>query len=100
MMTAAERIMNTFNTLHHHPEISWEEVNTTRFLSELLTEYGGRVTTFADYTGVIGELGQGRPVVAVRADIDALQQVVDGELRTIHSCGHDAHMSMAVGALH
>jgi len=100
MMTAAERIMDTFNTLHHHPEISWEEQNTTRYLAELLAEYDCRVTAFADHTGVIGELGQGRPVVAVRADIDALRQMVDGELRAVHSCGHDAHMSMAIGALH
>ncbi|BBP86919.1 hypothetical protein BsIDN1_05370 [Bacillus safensis] len=46
---------------------------------------------------MIGEIGEGAPVVAVRADIDALWQEVDGEFQANHSCGHDAHMTMALG---
>ncbi len=49
--------------------------------------------------GVVGEIGEGSPVVAVRADIDALWQEVDGVFQANHSCGHDSHMTMALGTM-
>ncbi|MFT4413719.1 M20 peptidase aminoacylase family protein [Fredinandcohnia humi] len=93
-------ILDAFYHLHENPEISWEEVNTTAYVKELLERQGCRVRTFSDSTGVIGEIGEGKPVVAVRADIDALWQEVDGEFRANHSCGHDAHMAMVLGAVY
>lgn len=92
-------IIDTFNHLHEHPEISWEETNTTEYLSTILAKQGCRVRTFEDFTGVVGEMGEGQPVVAIRADIDALWQEVAGEFRANHSCGHDAHMAMVVGVV-
>ncbi|KYD05741.1 M20 peptidase aminoacylase family protein [Bacillus atrophaeus] len=94
-----ETIMDIFDHLHTHPEVSWKEYKTTEYITAKLEESGCRTRTFADCTGVVGELGEGSPVVAVRADIDALWQEVDGTFRANHSCGHDSHMTMALGTL-
>ncbi|MFD1706870.1 M20 peptidase aminoacylase family protein [Siminovitchia sediminis] len=95
-------VLDTFEYLHTHPEISWEEKNTSRFIQEQLEKAGCKVTTFSDCTGVIadfGEVSKGKPVIAIRADMDALWQEVDGTFQANHSCGHDAHMTMVLGAL-
>ncbi|KON90310.1 amidohydrolase [Sporosarcina globispora] len=89
-----------FNYLHENPEISWEEVNTTNYLRELLEQEGCRIKTFNDCTGLIAEIGNGNPIVSIRADMDALWQEVDGEFTANHSCGHDAHMAMVIGAMY
>jgi amidohydrolase len=92
-------IYRTFEHLHAHPEISWQEVETTRFLAERVRALGLKVTTFDDCTGLVAEWGEGKPVVGLRTDIDALWQEVDGEWRANHSCGHDAHMTMVLEAV-
>ncbi|WP_257348203.1 M20 peptidase aminoacylase family protein [Pseudalkalibacillus decolorationis] len=97
-----ERVLDTFHYLHEHAEISWEETETTKYIAKRLKESGCKVTTFDDCPGVIGEFGNfenNLPVIAIRADIDALWQEVNGEFRANHSCGHDAHMSMVLGVL-
>ncbi|KAA6448959.1 M20 peptidase aminoacylase family protein [Bacillus atrophaeus] len=94
-----DTIMDIFDHLHTHPEVSWKEYKTTEYLTAKLEASGCRTRTFSDCTGVVGELGEGSPVVAVRADIDALWQEVDGTFRANHSCGHDSHMTMALGTL-
>ncbi|RAL24206.1 M20 peptidase aminoacylase family protein [Thermoflavimicrobium daqui] len=91
------RLIEIFEYLHRHPEISWQEVNTTHYIANILHENNSKVTTFDDCTGVIGELGSGPITVAVRADIDALWQQVNGSFQANHSCGHDAHMTMVIG---
>lgn len=50
-------------------------------------------------TGLIAEIGSGEKAIGVRTDIDALWQEVDGVMQANHSCGHDAHMTMAIGTL-
>ena len=92
-------VEKVFDHLHTHPEISWKEVETTRYLKELLEAEGFTVETFEDSTGLVVTVGSGRPCVGLRADIDALWQEVDGEYKANHSCGHDAHMTLAVGTL-
>jgi amidohydrolase len=92
-------IFGTFDHLHAHPEISWKEVETTRYLVERMRKLGLKVTTFDDCTGLVAEWGEGTPVVGLRTDIDALWQEVDGEWRANHSCGHDAHMTMVLEAV-
>ncbi|GKV57181.1 amidohydrolase AmhX [Sporosarcina sp. NCCP-2222] len=97
-----EQVLNTFNHLHTNPELSWEEVNTTAYIKKQLEEAGCTVTAFDDCTGVFGDIGNFSgdvPIVAVRADMDALWQEVDGEMKANHSCGHDAHMTMVLGVL-
>ncbi|MBP1970777.1 amidohydrolase [Virgibacillus natechei] len=100
--TIEQRVMDTFHHLHNNAEISWKEVQTTSYIEGILKESGCTVRTFDDCTGVVGDFGNfnaGLPVVAVRADIDALWQEVNGEFQANHSCGHDAHMSMVLGLL-
>lgn len=96
IVSRGQTIDETFSYLHANPEISWQEVETTRYLVERMQALGLKVTTFADCTGLVAEWGEGKPVVGLRTDIDALWQEVDGEWRANHSCGHDAHMTMIV----
>ncbi|TCT19379.1 amidohydrolase [Melghiribacillus thermohalophilus] len=93
------QIMEMFRHLHSTPEISWEEFETTKYLKHFLEKQGLQVRTFDSSTGLVADLGRGKPVVALRADIDALWQEVDGKLQANHSCGHDAHMAMAAGVV-
>ena len=88
-----------FDHLHAHPEISWQEIETTKYLKEFLESEGFAVESFSDSTGLVVTVGSGSPCVGLRADIDALWQEVDGEYKANHSCGHDAHMTLAVGTL-
>ncbi|MFB7638831.1 M20 peptidase aminoacylase family protein [Peribacillus butanolivorans] len=91
------RIIEIFDHLHSHPETSWNEVNTTAFISNVLKENLCSVKKFKDCTGVIGEIGNGSFTVGLRSDIDALWQEVHGSFQANHSCGHDGHMTLALG---
>ncbi|GGB61623.1 amidohydrolase [Virgibacillus dakarensis] len=93
------RLNEVFAHLHQNPEISWEEQKTTTYIKQLFENRDCRITTFDDTTGLIIDIGQGEPVVALRADMDALWQEVDGVFQANHSCGHDAHMTIAIGSL-
>lgn len=93
------KVEQIFDHLHTHPEVSWKEVETTRYLKELLELEGFQVTTFDDITGLVVEIGSGEPCVGLRSDIDALWQEVDGVYKANHSCGHDAHMTITLGAM-
>ncbi|TQR18305.1 M20 peptidase aminoacylase family protein [Psychrobacillus soli] len=92
-------VESLFQHLHANPEISWKEFFTTAYLKDFLVREGFHVTTFDDSTGLIVTVGSGKPCVGLRTDMDALWQEVDGEFKANHSCGHDAHMTMAVGTL-
>lgn len=92
-------VLNWFEHFHAHPEVSWKEFETTKTIADILTSWQVRHETFTDVTGVIAEIGEGDEVIAVRADIDALWQQVDGTFQANHSCGHDANISMVLGAL-
>ncbi|KXH81834.1 M20 peptidase aminoacylase family protein [Sporosarcina sp. HYO08] len=92
-------IEKVFDHLHTHPEISWQEVETTKYLEQLIKNEGYEVTTFEDSTGLVVMAGEGEHCVGLRTDIDALWQEVDGVYQANHSCGHDAHMTIVFGAL-
>jgi len=97
-----QNVIKMYRYLHNQAEISWEEVKTTQYVEKILRENGCEVTTFHNCTGVIGKYGnfsKGLPVVALRADMDALWQEVDGVFQANHSCGHDAHMAIVLGVL-
>ncbi|MDQ0272826.1 amidohydrolase [Cytobacillus purgationiresistens] len=98
-MTFNNQILNWFEYFHKHPEVSFKEVGTTQRITEILDDLHIKHRRFEDMTGVIAEVGEGCEVIAVRADIDALWQEVDGVYQANHSCGHDAHISMVLGAL-
>ncbi|QKG84844.1 amidohydrolase [Kroppenstedtia pulmonis] len=94
-----ETILNWFEHFHAHPEVSWKEFETTQTIAAILDEHGVSYRRFSDVTGLIAETGEGDEVIAVRADIDALWQEVDGIWQGNHSCGHDANISMVLGAM-
>jgi amidohydrolase len=91
---------------HAHPELSNREDRTGARVAELLKGFGLEVRRLAGH-GVAGVLKGGRPgpVVALRADLDALpiQEAVDVPWKStvpgvMHACGHDAHTAMLLGA--
>ena len=61
---------------------------------------GYEVTRNLGGTGVVGIVkgAESGPVMLLRADMDALPFVIDGEHKAIHACGHDAHCSMVLAA--
>lgn len=86
--------------LHENPELSFEEVETPKFIANYLTELGVEVETGVGGRGVIGRIYGGKPgkTVALRADFDALaiQDEKDVPYRSkvagkMHACGHDGH---------
>ncbi|MDM5186852.1 M20 peptidase aminoacylase family protein [Bacillus sp. DX4.1] len=94
-----DRLNEIFQYLHENPEISWKEYNTTAYITKFLEEEGISYKVFDDCPGVVAEIGSGKPVIAIRADMDALWQEVDGEFKANHSCGHDAHMTIVMGLI-
>lgn len=100
-LTLKEEILKTFTHLHNYPELSWKETATTEYLQNKLKSLDLKTTTFNDCTGVIGEWigNQSGLTVALRADMDALWQNVSGKWCAIHSCGHDAHMTIVLAAI-
>ena len=95
----SSELQHIFNYLHANPEKSWHEFGTTQYIASYIKEMGLEPITFNDLTGLYVDIGSGSPVVGLRTDIDALWQEVDGVLQANHSCGHDGHMTMALGAL-
>lgn len=86
--------------LHQHPELSFHEVETPRYIASRLKELGVEVRTGVGGRGVIGTIRGGKPgkTVALRADFDALpiQDEKDVAYRStvpgvMHACGHDGH---------
>lgn len=91
---------------HSTPELSFEEFDTTKNIVDDLNKMGIETQTFSDYTGCIGTIRGKMPgkTVMLRADIDALPIEEKTELPfastngKMHACGHDAHISMLLGA--
>jgi amidohydrolase len=101
----AEDLVQLRRELHRHPELSFQEHRTASLLADRLATLGYRVKTGIGKTGIVAEIGNGGPVVALRADMDALpiQEQSDRDYRStvkgvMHACGHDAHMAMLMGA--
>ena len=93
------RLLAAFQYLHTHPEISWKEYETTNYIANLLREEGLKPITFSDMPGLYVDVGEGDPQVGFRTDMDALWQEVNGQFQANHSCGHDGHMTMAIGVV-
>ncbi len=89
---------------HMHPEMGFQEVRTAGIVADHLTRLGCRVRTGVGKTGVVAELGDGKPVIAIRADMDALpvNEANDVPYKSknpgyMHACGHDAHTAILMG---
>ena len=90
---------NIYDDLHQIPELGFEEFKTSAYLADKLEAMGYKVTRNIGGTGVIGEIkgSEPGPVMMLRADMDALPFLIDGEKKNIHACGHDAHVAIALG---
>lgn len=99
---------------HQYPELSNREKNTAETISKHLRSLGIEVRTGVAHTGVVGILKGGKPgpVIALRADMDALpvternslpfaskERAIynDQEVGVMHACGHDTHMAILMG---
>ncbi|MBM7587175.1 amidohydrolase [Bacillus pakistanensis] len=90
-------ILDTYQDLHKLAEPSWEEEKTANYLKEKLLHAGFNIQTYEGHFGFIAEMkGIKKDVIAIRADMDALVQEVDGVVKPNHSCGHDAHSTMVL----
>lgn len=90
-------VHSIFKYLHTNPEISWKEHETSAFIGQRLSEEGIICKPFDSFPGLVAEIGNGKPVIGVRADMDALWQECGGTYKANHSCGHDAHMAIVLG---
>lgn len=95
-----------FQDMHRHPETAKEEFRTTQLVRTFLTDHGIPMLDLPLPTGVLAQVGTGRgPVIALRADMDALPvreetglpyaSEVPGKM---HACGHDFHTASLLGA--
>lgn len=109
------RVVAWRRDIHEHPELSGEEVRTAALVAAHLRALGIEVRTGVGGHGVVGVLRGGKPgpVVALRADMDALpvEELVDLPFKSkvratyrgqsvgvMHACGHDNHVAMLMGA--
>jgi amidohydrolase len=110
----APRVVQWRRDIHQHPELSFQETRTAALVAQHLKALGLEVQTGVGGNGVIGILrgGQPGPVVALRADMDALPvtEMVDlpfkstvratyngQEVGVMHACGHDNHVAILMG---
>ena len=90
---------------HMHPELGFREMRTAAKVAEILEQFGYRVRRGVGRTGVVADFGNGKPLAAIRADMDALPLQENNQVPyasqnygVMHACGHDGHTSMALGA--
>ena len=102
--TLQEDMIRWRRTIHQHPELGFQEFKTAELVAETLRSLGLKVKMEVGKTGVVGYLGEGKPVVALRADMDALpiQETNDVPYASqvpgvMHACGHDAHTAILLG---
>ncbi len=92
--------------IHQNPELAFEEFDTAAYISEVLKKYNIETDESFGKNAVIGIINgtDETPVIALRADIDALpiQEVNDADYKSkvagkMHACGHDAHTASLLG---
>src|SRR5881392_1537332 len=110
----APRVVAWRLDIHQHPELSFQETRTAALVAQHLKSLGLEVQTGVGGNGVVGILRGGKPgpVVALRADMDALPvtEMVDlpfkstvratyngQEVGVMHACGHDNHVAILLG---
>ena len=99
-----EQLVGWRREIHMHPELGFEERRTSRLVADTLREMGIEIEVGVAETGVVARIGEGRPAVGIRADMDALpiNEANDVPYKSqtpglMHACGHDAHTSMLLG---
>lgn len=94
--------------IHQHPELSFQEFETAKFIQQKLTEYGIPFKANIAKTGIVAIIEGKNPsskTIALRADMDALPILEQNNLDytslnkgVMHACGHDAHTACLLGA--
>ena len=99
-----EKLIAWRREFHMHPELGFREKQTAGRVSEVLQSLGYRVRTGVGRTGVVGERGEGKPLIALRFDMDALPIQEENDVPYVsrvpgvmHACGHDAHTAIGLG---
>ena len=102
-----DRVIEIRHDLHAHPELSGKEEHTKYLVKGILEMQGYAIREFDDHFGLIADLvvDTNAPLVAIRADMDALpiteqteepyRSRVEG---VMHACGHDSHTAIALGS--
>lgn len=103
----ASEFIEVRHHLHAHPELSYQEFETSKFIQSKLKEFGIPFEVKAT-TGVVGLIKGKNPdsrVFAIRADIDALPILEENDVPyrstkkgIMHACGHDVHTTCLLGA--
>lgn len=100
-------MMEWRHEFHRHPELGFEEAQTSARVAGLLRDWGVETHTEIGGTGVVGVIkrGSGQRMIGLRADMDALsiteQNAFEHRSRVpgkMHACGHDGHTAMLLGA--
>jgi len=109
-----DEIISIRHHLHAHPELSFQEAETAKYISQKLSSWGIEHQTGIGGNGIVGVIesqaasrkSQVGRVVALRADIDALPITEQNEVEyksqnsgVMHACGHDVHSSSLFGAI-
>jgi amidohydrolase len=100
-----DQLVSWRRDFHMHPELGFQETRTAGIVADTLEKLGYRVRRGVGRTGVVADLGEGKPVIAFRTDMDALP-LAEANLVSyasqnpgvMHACGHDSHTAMALGA--
>ena len=109
-----ESLVAIYRHLHQHPELSFEEEQTAKYIGMQLEKIGAEVTLNFGGFGVVGVLKNGEgPTVMLRTDLDGLpvaeqtklaysskvkvEQPDGSQVSVMHACGHDVHMTNLVG---
>lgn len=101
-----EKLIQWRRAIHRQPELGFAVHRTAELVARALTDLGLEVQAGVGKTGVVGYLGEGDgPVIAIRADMDALPIQEENQVEyasqvsgRMHACGHDAHTAMLLGA--
>lgn len=106
----SERLVEWRRLFHQNPELSFQEFGTSKFVAETLERINGIKIErgIGVETSVVATLTTGEgPVIAIRADMDALpikEENIHGYTSknegVMHACGHDAHTAILLGAAH
>lgn len=103
----SEEVIGYRRHIHANPELSFEEHNTCKYVSDLLTSFGVKHEVGIAGTGVVALIEGKNPtskVIALRADMDALPieeknnvSYKSTNIGVMHACGHDVHTSSLLG---
>ena len=103
-----EKVLEIRRHLHQHPELSFKEFETSKYIQKQLIEAGISFTTGHVETGIIALIkgkNPGKKTILLRADMDALPieeknnvAYKSSNAGVMHACGHDVHSAIGLGA--